>query len=215
MADAKSTISTLIGQRFGRLTVAEFVEVRKSKKRWKCQCDCGGVTIATTTHLRSGNTKSCGCLAKEAAAQRFRKHGGRRTSEYCIWSHMTGRCHNPANAAYKNYGGRGVFVCDKWRRDFTAFLADVGPRPSLHHSIDRIDNSKGYEPGNVRWATRQTQNRNTRSNRLIEWNGETRTLVEWAEYLGIDYYTMHARLKRGWSVDRAMTEPIHEEKKRP
>lgn len=129
--------------------------------------------------------------------------------EYGVWCRMIDRCYNPNIPSFSNYGGRGIIVCERWRHDFAAFLADVGPRPSPAHSIDRIDNDGNYEPGNVRWATKHQQMRNTRFNVVIEWRGEKRCLFEWAVILGINAYTLHARLRRrGWTIERAMTTPV-------
>lgn len=153
------------GMRFGRLITIERVQSEKLV-RWKCQCDCGRTTEAYATVLRGGHKKSCGCLANELAGQRARKHGGRQTVEYVAWQAMIRRCESAYHPAYKNYGGRGITVCTEWRSDFTAFLACVGPRPSASHSIDRIDNDRGYEPGNVRWVLPAEQARNKRTTKL-------------------------------------------------
>ncbi|HEY9737554.1 MAG TPA: hypothetical protein V6D06_14770 [Trichocoleus sp.] len=121
---------------------------------------------------------------------------------------MKSRCHNPNNAAYDRYGGRGIVVCDRWRESFENFYADMGPRPSEQHSIDRINNDGNYEPGNCRWATDKQQSRNTRRNRLLTYNGETLFLDEWAERLSISKHTLQTRLWRGWSVEEAFETPI-------
>lgn len=128
--------------------------------------------------------------------------------EYNVWVGMVHRCHNPKRSGYEYYGGRGIQVCQSWRDDFLTFLADVGRRPSLDHTLDRIDNNGDYEPGNVRWANRKTQNRNTRANRILEFRGESRCLTEWAEILGYTDTTIQYRLDvLGWDVERALTCP--------
>lgn len=205
-----SALQDLTGLRFARLTVQSFAGTRKGKRYWNCQCECGGSCVVTTTHLNTGNTKSCGCLEREALRQRSTKHGAKGTPEYRAWEHIIKRCCNPNVICYRNYGGRGIKVCAAWRHDFASFLAHIGPKPSSEYSIDRIDNNGDYEPGNVRWAKRTTQARNTRANRMIEFRGERRCLTEWAEILGINLYTLHGRLnKRGWDVERAFTvQPI-------
>jgi hypothetical protein len=119
---------------------------------------------------------------------------------------MRDRCRNPKHRAYKNYGGRGITVCERWN-SFENFYADVGDRPSPKHSIDRIDNDLGYEPGNVRWADQKTQSRNSRRNRLVAINGETLCLQDWAERMGLGRCTIYDRLRRGWSIERALTTP--------
>lgn len=125
-------------------------------------------------------------------------------NEYCIYTAMLRRCNNKKAAGYENYGGRGIAVCDRWssKFGFCNFLDDMGPRPD-RCSIDRIDNSKGYSPDNCRWSTSKEQARNRRSNYMIAFNDETKTLVEWCEYLGLPYRAVRARLKRGDSTERA------------
>lgn len=125
--------------------------------------------------------------------------------EYEAWRSIRGRCLNPNDQAYPSYGGRGITICDDWRDSFPAFLRDVGPRPSAEHSIDRIDNNQGYEPGNVRWSTRTEQGRNKRNNHLLTLNGETRCVSEWAEVIGIQATTLFRRIRKGWTVERALT----------
>lgn len=151
----------LVGQRFGRLTVIARAGTRKDRAvYWSCQCECGGTTLVVSKHLLSGESQSCGCLKNDLLRERSTTHGATRYPEYEIWQAMIGRCSRPASSGYRNYGGRGIAVCERWRDSFEAFLADVGRRPSPLHSIDRIDNDGNYEPGNVRWATREQQVRN-------------------------------------------------------
>ncbi len=120
---------------------------------------------------------------------------------------MRGRCRDPRNKCFANYGGRGITVCERWS-DFAAFLADMGPRPSLEHSIDRIDNSAGYSPENCRWATKSDQMRNTRRNNNLTFRGETLCVSAWAERVGIARRTLLSRIKLGWSVERVLTAPL-------
>lgn len=131
----------------------------------------------------------------------------RRSPEYTAWNFMIGRCYRPRNHRYAWYGGRGIRVCDRWRTSFEAFLADVGPRPTPRHSLDRIDNDGDYEPGNVRWATSFEQSRNRRNVKLYTHDGETLTLSEWADRVGLPYSTLKQRVSRlGWSLARALKE---------
>jgi hypothetical protein len=163
--------------------------------------------------MRSGNTISCGCAKKQLAAEMgaaTRKHGHAiaRSPEYSSWAGMINRCHNEKNSQFYRYGGRGIAVCDEWRRSFTAFLEHIGPRPSSGHSVDRKDNSRGYEPGNVRWATAIEQNNNMRSNRRVVVDGIEATVAEHIRRLNLHAATIKTRLHRGWDVERAFKEPI-------
>lgn len=134
-------------------------------------------------------------------------HGFSQTPEYRAWQAMVKRCTDPENAAWPDYGGRGITVCDRWRDDVAAFIADMGAKPSALHELDRKDNDGGYEPSNCRWVLRKENNRNRRSNRIVEWNGQQKTLVEWSEITGLAFSALKWRLDSGWPIDRAMTEP--------
>ena len=128
--------------------------------------------------------------------------GGSR--EYHCYNAMRARCHNPKTPHFERYGGRGIKVCDRWRESFTAFLEDMGRCPSPRHSLDRINNDGDYEPDNCRWATPVDQANNRRSSKWITYNGDTRTQAQWARAIGVTQGTLHARLKAGWPVDRAL-----------
>lgn len=169
-----SKLETEIGRRFGRLTVlGENGRSPCRSRMYLCRCDCGKETAVRANALRSGNTKSCGCWARDRArfalALYRTKHGcaggGRKTSEYNAWCCLRERCARPNHPFWKHYGGRGITVCDRWLHSFENFLADVGPRPGPGYSIDRINNDGNYEPGNVRWATRTQQANNQRRRR--------------------------------------------------
>ncbi len=168
----KTTLIDLAGATFGRLTVLRRDDARPRPTRWWCRCACGAEVSVPAGGMRRGTSKSCGCLSREGVAQRNRKHGhktgGAYTPEYIAWANILARCTNPNAQAWANYGGRGITICDAWRGNFVAFFEHVGARPSADHSIDRIDNARGYEPGNVRWATRSEQARNTRPRRRNE-----------------------------------------------
>lgn len=135
------------------------------------------------------------------------KHGLSYTPEYRAWQQMRLRCTNPDHAAYPNYGGRGITVCDRWLASPQDFMADMGKKPTSKHELDRVDNNGNYEPGNCRWALRSTNDRNRRSNRVIHHNGLDLTLVEWSERTGVPADTISNRLKSGWETARALTEP--------
>jgi len=139
------------------------------------------------------------------------RHGeapaGGSSAEYRVWQGMLTRCRNPRRQNYPHYGGRGITVCAEWSTSYAAFLQDVGRRPTAHHSLDRIDNTRGYEPGNVRWATAKEQAHNTRRNRQLTARGVTLPLCDWARRLGVDRMTITRRLKLGWTVEAAVLTP--------
>jgi len=201
-------VKDLTGQAFGRLTVLGYAG--KNKRRfsmWTCRCECGLPCVVQGTSLTRSATRSCGCLQRNTVTARNMKHGLSRSPEFTTWHSMFERCNNPRNKAYAHYGGRGISVCDRWSA-FETFYEDMGPRPSPNHSIDRIDNAKGYCKVNCRWATQTTQNRNSRRNRVLTFNGKAMCLSEWSEQLSISIQTLHSRLRRGWSVERALTTPL-------
>lgn len=198
----------LTGRLFGRLTVKGKNPDTSRGVYWDCSCRCGGFARVITNALRSGHTRSCGCLWKETVPGANRSH--RRTGDYLhrTWSLIIQRCCNPRNPAYPRYGGRGIVICDRWRDSFEAFAADMGERPTQMHTIDRIDNDGPYTPGNCRWATRSDQARNRKSSRTLTLDGVTRTAAEWSQITGIHSWTIRQRIDRyGWSVERALTTP--------
>jgi hypothetical protein len=202
----------LTGQQFGRLKVLYFAgRCRDRLSVWACQCACGNYSLALTASLRNGNTRSCGCLFREGAAQRARerntRHGRRFTPEYVVWRNMIDRCHLPTHFAYGNYGARGIQVCPAWRESFTAFFADMGERPSSRHTLDRIDNNGPYEPGNCRWATSKQQAVNRRTNRTITFQGETLTYSQWSQKTGLPKDLIRRRFLAGWSAEDCLTRP--------
>lgn len=134
------------------------------------------------------------------------KHGDSKSPEYNSWACMIQRCYDENHDTYERYGALGITVCDEWRTSYAAFLAHIGRKPSPRHTIDRIDGTKGYEPGNVRWATPLEQSRNTKQTHLLTWNGKTLCLSEWSEITGIGRKTIARRLQLGWEVQRALTE---------
>lgn len=198
---------------FGQLLTKEFLGSDKSGHQiCRCLCKCGNTVVVTASHLRSGDTQSCGCLRKQRARETHSTHGMTNTPEHGIWNGIKARCLNTNQPAYRNYGGRHapelpITICDEWRADFMAFYNHVGPRPSPRHTIERIDNNKGYEPGNVIWDTRTAQARNRRSNRMLTFNSETHCIAEWAEITPLTAVAISARLARNWSVERALSTP--------
>lgn len=199
----------LTGQQFGRLTVVSFAGIVNRRARWECVCTCGARIVTGRQDLRSGRTRSCGCLRRENTTAIKTTHGMRHTPEYKAWAAAKGRCTNPTDRAYEYYGGRGITFSPSWLDSFENFLADMGMRPSPRHTLDRIDNSKGYAPDNCRWASRMEQANNRRSNHLVTYQGETRTLRAWSDITGIPYKTLHTRIiARKWSAERTFTTPI-------
>ncbi len=155
-----SKIIDLTGKRFGRLKVIERAKSQCGRACWKCQCDCGNIKIIIGKSLRNGNTKSCGCLMKEANREKMTTHGMRGNPLYAVWRAMRQRCNNTNDKAYKNYGGRGIMVCHRWQK-FENFFEDMGVCPT-GFTLERIDNDKGYQKNNCKWATRLEQARNKR-----------------------------------------------------
>jgi hypothetical protein len=218
----------LAGRRFARLVVVGFAGRTKTKTLlWKCRCDCGSEVAAVRSQsLLRGNTRSCGCYHRERAGEMGRasvKHGDSKSVEYNTYKSMIDRCHKEKNPAYKTYGAKGIRVCQRWRDDYSNFLADMGRRPSNDHSIDRIDNTHGYscgecedcltrgEPKNCRWLLKAKQARNKTTNTFIECGGERLTLAEWAERSGLTCGCITKRMRCGWTAEEAINTPIQRE----
>lgn len=200
----------LVGHIFERLTVVEKAgKTKYGAVKWRCQCLCGNETTVFASELRRGGSRSCGCLMKEVSSrvgkQNFTRHGMSREPVYSIWQAMIARCLNPEHPTYKDYGGRGITVCARWL-SFQNFFADMGPRPSPKHSLDRYpDNDGNYKPANCRWATRRQQMNNTRSNRIVIFKGRSMTVTEASREAGLNPGTVRNRLWRGWSIKRALS----------
>lgn len=190
---------------FGRWTALSYSGARK----WLCRCSCGAEKLVDGPTLRNGASTSCGCSRLEAP--RHFTHGmaakGTTFPEWHTWERMKQRCYNRNNKSWPAYGGRGITVCESWRKSFAQFYEDMGPRPDKF-SLDRKDNDGPYSPENCRWANWTTQARNRRSNRYIAFNGETRLLTEWAERTGISAGTIWFRLNKGWGIPRALTTAV-------
>jgi hypothetical protein len=204
----------MLGLRFERLVVISRAPSDKNgNAKWNCQCDCGNTTVTSGFTLRNGEAKSCGCLTTDQLKQRVTTHGQARTVEYRCWAGMIQRCDNPKNVKYHRYGGRGIRVCPQWY-NFEVFYADMGPRPSSMHSIERRDGNGNYEPKNCYWATIFEQNNNTAQNRIVTYRGQEMTLKKALEMspIGIDRGTASGRLNRGWPADDALDTPPGEER---
>lgn len=194
---------------YGRLTaIAAVPSVGGAGVKWLFKCSCGSETILRPVVVINGNTRSCGCLRAETERARFVTHGHcknrQRSPEHRLWLNIKHRCLNSNNKSFHNYGGRGITICDKWKDDFAAFFMDVGARPTTKHSLGRIDNSRGYEPGNVRWETASQQARNRRNNKIVMYSGVAMPLVVACELSGVPYDRARRRLACGVSDEEAL-----------
>jgi hypothetical protein len=206
MPDAKSIaiparVKDLTGKRFGRLDVLRYAGSTGNGALWLCLCNCGATRIASGKSLIKGSTQKC-------KACHGLKHGMHKSPEYGVWACMLNRCNSSNYRQWAIYGGRGITVCKRWQ-SFEAFYEDMGPRPSVRHTLDRFPNNDGnYEPGNCRWATMAEQNRNKGDTHVLTLNGKSQCIVDWAEEIGITVGGLHGRLRRGWTVERALTAPV-------
>jgi hypothetical protein len=205
----------LTGQRFGRWLVIEQTN-SEGPGKWRCLCDCGTERSGVSASgLTSGTSQSCGCLRAETCAAKCRertRHGASYSPEYKVWIDSKSRCASESHHAYARYGGRGL------KHDFPtfeSFINEVGLRPSPQHSLERIDNDKGYVPGNVMWATTKAQSRNRSSNKILSFLGQTMCITDWARQLGVNQQTLSARLAKGWSVEATLSTPVKRGQKRP
>lgn len=181
----------------------------RADNHWVCQCECGAITVVRAEHIKKEIVRSCGCLRRELSSERARrgvphKNMDRHSKlpEYTTWCGMKARCTNKNNHAYRHYGGRGITVCERWL-DFKNFYADMGPKP-VGYSLDRIDNSHGYEPGNCRWTDKVTQQNNTRSTRHLTYGGETLSMMQWARKLGLAHQVISSRVYAGLPIERVL-----------
>lgn len=201
----------LTGHKYGALTVLRRAENQGRRTMWLCRCECGKEVVVRGENIRSGNTRSCGCLAKDNP----KKHGMSKTRLAYIFRGMKQRCYNPNNHEYWIYGGRGIKICPEWLEDpmnFYQWALESGFDEAGNQrtcSIDRIDFNGDYSPDNCRWADIYTQANNTRKNIYYIFGGEKHTLSEWSRITGIGYGTLYDRInKLGWSVEKALTHPV-------
>lgn len=199
----------LTGKTFHRWTAISHV----SHGSWKCVCECGTTSVVEGKNLRYGKSKSCGCYTVDVTRQRSTTHGNtanlKRTPEYESYRNMLARCFRKSSEKYPIYGGRGITVCERWRSSFQAFLEDMGKRPAPGLTLDRKDTDGNYEPSNCRWATAKTQGRNKRATIKVDLDGESVSLAEACDRLGINYKTVHSRMFcQGLSFEEAASKPI-------
>lgn len=203
------------GQRFGKLTVIKFTGQTDNNRHslWECQCDCGNKTIVSSANLISGGTKSCGCLMPKIQPASYGRYYSdfpfSKTRIYRIWRDIKSRTTYKSKGINDCYKERDITMCDEWKNSSIAFFEwaiSNGYKDNL--TIDRIDNDKGYSPDNCRWATVKQQQNNQTKNVRIEFNGETKTISEWAEYLGINRNVLYSRLRNNWEIEDALTRPV-------
>lgn len=199
----------LTGERFGKLIVISRAENKSSKTRWLCECDCGNRKIINSSDLVTGKTTSCGCYKREKILKQNITHNKSDTRLYNIWCGMKQRCDYKENNRYYLYGGKGIKVCEEWKEfhNFYNWSMKNGYKDDL--SIDRIDNSKNYDPENCRWVNPKVQGNNTVRNILIEYKGTQKTLSLWCDELNLPYHTIYARIHRlNWEIERVFSVPI-------
>jgi hypothetical protein len=212
----RSKVAASIGAVIGTLRLDSF-EYSRRRTHWTCTClTCGAIRRIRSDHLERFIGAECRC---DGVSFR-RTHGHSREREYKIWIMMLERCHNPKANNFRHYGGKGRFVCSRWRESFDEFLADMGRAPSTAHTLDRIQSSGSYtcgkcdqckasnQPANVRWATKDVQDRNQVSCREYTHDGKTMILKDWARHVEIGYLTLHNRLERGWSFADAISKKV-------
>lgn len=190
------------GDVFGRLMLLEKIPGHRrtnTRTRWRCRCACGTARVAQQSSLVGGLTRSCGCFHRD----RVRTHGLSKTSAFRVWIGLRQRCRTPRNPDYPSYGGRGIRLHPAWDR-FDRFSADMGPRPSPSHTLERLDNDGDYAPGNVVWAARSVQANNRRTCRPVTINGVTKTVAQWAHTYGVSPFTVRGRIRRGLSIEAAL-----------
>jgi hypothetical protein len=200
------------GNRYGRLVVVRLAGFGRRGSCWHCRCDCGQERVIRG-ELLGCQTNSCGCLHREMCIVRSTKHGmarrgWHRTAEYRAWAGARARCHNPKSPSFARYGGRGVRMCQKWRRSFPAFYRDIGPKPSPEYTLDRINSAGNYCPSNCRWLPANQQSANRRGVLWISCRGFTGTPKQWAKRTGIKADSIRRRIKEyGWPVEKALFTP--------
>lgn len=198
----------LIGHNFGRLAVLGKSENRNKECRrlWICSCSCGNLVCVDTKSLTTGSTTSCGCYRREKHKRLITKHGESKSKLYYVWNDMKSRCTDTNADQYKDYGGRGISVCDEWKSSYEAFRDwAIGSGYVDGLTLDRIDVNGDYNQSNCRWVNMKTQSNNKRNNRVVKYNGQSHTISEWSELTGIRKETLLYRINAGWDIHEAMT----------
>lgn len=199
----------LTNKEYGRLIVLSLAYTKNGRTFWNCKCSCGNEKIILGKDLQNGHIRSCGCLRVETSRSRMTTHGATDSRLYNIWTSMKARCETSKKQKFiKDYQNRGIKICAEWH-DFSVFqkwALENGYKDDL--SIDRIDNNKGYYPENCRWADNFTQANNKRNNHWLTYNNKTQTIAQWSKELGMKYNALNERLRKGWSVERALSTPI-------
>lgn len=204
-------ITNHVSSKFGLITVLSQWVDKENRYRLMglCKCDCGEEKVVRIAHLVSGVIISCGCYGTYRRRSLSKRHGHSGTLQHHSWKGMRARCKNTKNTSYKDYGGRGIKVCDRWM-SYDNFIADMGEPPSPQHSIERINNNGNYEPSNCRWATKKEQANNRRKRidaKEITYNGVTKSIPEWAKISNLTYQIISRRLNEGWDVETILTKP--------
>lgn len=199
----------LTGQKYHKLTVLHRVPNKGRHTRWLCQCECGNTKEANTNHLRFDHVRSCGCIPRQNSERVLKEGKLVRPDGYHSWKAIQSRCYCESDENYRKYGAKGITVCDRWRGlgGLANFLADMGPKPSPRHSIDRIKSTDNYSPETCRWATPLEQGQNKRNANLLTHNGKTQTMAAWTRELGLATGNLRLRLNRGWTVHEALSTP--------
>lgn len=204
----------LIGKKINKWIIISKAKNRNGKSYYLCRCECGKEKEVNLQNLKRNLSKSCGCLRNKETAIRNTTHNLTGIPEHGVWFGIKARCLNPKNSRYNRYGGRGITICDEWKDSFEQFYADMGPRPSNKHSIERRNNDLGYNKDNCYWVTNDVQSRNRINNINITWNGKTQCLLDWTKELfpNNSYSLLEYRLKKGWNIEKILTTPAQKRK---
>ena len=207
-----SKLVDITGNKYGKLTVIKRLQnIKGGIALWECRCDCGNSTVVRGGNLKSGAVKSCGCLRRISRPTHNMSH----SKIYQVWNGIKNRCYNSNIKDYKNYGGRGITMCDEWKNSFTNFYEwAIASGYSEGLTIERINNNEGYNPKNCTWIPKEAQVNNRRFCRMITYNGKTQNLTAWCNELKLPYKLIHNRINsKKWSFERAISEPVHIEKR--